>query len=57
MRRWDAVIEGLGKGQCVFRCAIHWTQSDCLKQTGVSLGLALIWVCSTGMSLTQSAHW
>ena len=35
----------------------HWTQSGCLKQMGVSLGLALNCVCGTGMSLTQSTHW
>jgi hypothetical protein len=40
-RRWEAVIKGLGKRRCFFRCVIHWTQGGCLKQTGVSLGLAL----------------
>jgi hypothetical protein len=37
-RRWEAVIEGLGEGQCVFRCVIHWTQSGCLKVDGRKFG-------------------
>ena len=40
-----------------FNRVTHWTQSGCLEQMGVSLGLALNCVCGTGMSLTQSTHW
>ena len=47
------MIEGVGRGQCFFRCVLHrthWTQSGCPKETGVSLGQALNCVCGTGLT-------